>query len=1370
MPEPPKQASPAPSDPPLPAPASQAPQKVPYLQLFRFATAWDLLLVWLGCLFAAANGVIFPCFSLLFGELLNAFNSPSVELSSTVQRLSLYFLIISLGAGVASLLQTALPMLASERQMLRLRTAYLQALLRQPPSWHDVRKDQGEVSSRLSSDTLLIAGGIGEKLTGGIQHFTTFVAGLIVGFTSSWKLTLVILTCIPLLIFIVATLKNSISRFEKESADAYAKAGDAAGEGISLIKTVSACGGEEHEVRRYETHLKSAEASGISKGFVMAVAVGGIFGSMFLTYAVAMAVGAQFILESREANPLCRYNPLASGCFSGGDVVKCFMAVLIGAFALGQAGPNIAALGSAQAAAFHLWAVMDTQPLIDSQSKEGFKGAEGGAGVRGSIEFRGVSFRYPSREEQVFEDFSLLIPAGQNLALVGESGSGKSTIIALLLRFYDVDGGAVLVDGVDVRQWNVSALRAHIGYVAQDPLLFSASVAENIAMGRAEDAARPPCSQADIEAAARAASAHDFVTALPQGYATVVGTSTTTVQLSGGQRQRICIARALLRDPRVLCLDEATSALDGVSERAVQGAIDALLEGAGRTSIVVAHRLSTVVRSDRICVMAAGRVVEEGVHGELIGREAGVYRRLWELQDVGGGGVGAAAAPLSAADAGAAADATAATAASPSASATTTTTTTTSSPTTTAGTAAAVAASAKPLSWDTLKDTTSLPAVSRWRVLALQRPEWGLMAAALFGAAASGAIQPAFGLIYAQFITIFFQDDSALRAGAQLYCGAFVGFACAVFLATTLRIGMFSLVGERLTRRLRVMAYRAVLRQPMAYFDLPENSSGRLNTRLATDAAIVKSGTGETVGQIYQAGFAILAAMVIAFLASWRLALILLAVMPLQVLGAAYGNISFVGWGLGASKALEEAGHAAVEAMAGLKTIAAFGLQETTMKAFVCTLQGPLYAGEKRAWAAGFSAAFAGFMMFSVYALAFYCGGVFITAGLLDFPSLMRVFLAVTMASQAVGSATAWGPDQARADAATRSIFALLDKVSPIDPLAEEGPVAAVAAVPAAGLPAPTPATAAAAIEFRNVTFTYPSRPLQPVLRDFSLTVAPGEAVGIVGSSGSGKSTVVALLMRWYDPDAGSITMDGCPITGMPVAQLRAALGLVSQEPALFSDSIAYNIGLGVQGHVKLLEPETGVPLSAAAAAAAPGKAAETLPAAADGAASSGPQHTVVAVAAAAAASPSHSLPTIPPSIIAAAASANALGFSSAFEHGLHTHVGVRGSQLSGGQKQRTAIARAIIRQPRVMLLDEATSALDSESEKMVSLALDQLLQEGREQGQSKIVIAHRLSTVRKCDKIVVLERGVVVESGTHDQLMALGGVYRSLADAQNVE
>lgn len=273
------EAKPAsPSEGKLEAAAAAGVKKVSFFALFRFSTWFDTLLLVVALLCAAGNGVIFPCFTLIFGDLLNSFNSPGF--SSKVNYYAGLFGIIGGATLFASSLEVGLAMISAERQVTRMRKAYLAALLRQPPAWHDTRRDAGEVASRLSEDMITIQAGIGEKMSLGVHYAVTFIAGLAVGFSSSWRLTLVILGCVPMLIFIIVYLKVTITKAEKSTADAYARAGEAATEAFSLIKTVAAYSGERAALRRYETHLVTAEKAGTAKGNSMGIAVGAMFGSM----------------------------------------------------------------------------------------------------------------------------------------------------------------------------------------------------------------------------------------------------------------------------------------------------------------------------------------------------------------------------------------------------------------------------------------------------------------------------------------------------------------------------------------------------------------------------------------------------------------------------------------------------------------------------------------------------------------------------------------------------------------------------------------------------------------------------------------------------------------------------------------------------------------------------------------------------------------------------------------------------------------------------------------------------------------------------------------------------------------------------------
>jgi ABC transporter fused permease/ATP-binding protein len=493
-----------------------------------------------------------------------------------------------------------------ERVVADLRGLVFDRILTLPLAWFHERRS-GELVGRLASDVTVVEGVVGSELSMALRNGIQMIGGLVLLFVIDVKLTLLMLGIVPPIVVATIYFGRKIRKMTRAAQDELAKVSGQVQESIGAIATVQAFVRERHEAARYR--------AGVEGAFDKTLALVRWRSWFFSTAMTAGYVGivAVIWLGGRA---------LIRGELSAGDLTSFFLYTFIVAGALGDLASLWGSLQRAAGATDRLFAVIDTEPDVrDPDSPVALPPG------KGEIKLEGVSFAYPARRGQaVLSNVDLEIQPGEVIALVGPSGAGKSTILSLLLRFYDVDRGCVRLEGVDIRTLRLADLRRAFAMVAQEPVLFSGTIRDNIAYGK--DGA----TRVEIEEAARDAFAHDFICGFPDGYDTMIGER--GAKLSGGQKQRIALARALIADPRVLILDEATSNLDAESEAAVQAALARLMRG--RTTIIVAHRLSTVRDADRIIVIDNAGVVEQGHHDELMERR-GTYRRLVEHQLVGAG-------------------------------------------------------------------------------------------------------------------------------------------------------------------------------------------------------------------------------------------------------------------------------------------------------------------------------------------------------------------------------------------------------------------------------------------------------------------------------------------------------------------------------------------------------------------------------------------------------------------------------------------------------------------------------------------------------------------------------------------------------------
>lgn len=1193
----------------------EEPPSVPYYKLYSFADSYDVFLIFLGTLGACVHGVAIPVFFIFFGRLINAFGEYADDpetMSTEVSKNALYFLFLAIVVLIAAWLEVACWMHTGERQSARMRVAYLKAMLAQDVGFFDTDATTGETVSRISSDTLLVQDAISEKAGNYVHYMARFISGFAVGFTSVWQLTLVTVAVVPLIAIAGGSYAVVMIGLTSRSQKAYSKAGEIAEEAISQIRTVYSFVGEKKAVKKYSNALETTLQLGKKGGLAKGLGVGCTYGLLFGAWALLLWYAHILVLHNVT---------------NGGEAFTTILNVIISGIALGQAAPNLTTFGKGKAAGYNILSMIAKKPLVN-RNRDGSILCQ----VRGQIQLKNVAFSYPSRPDvQIFQNLCLTIPAGKSAALVGGLGSGKSTVIALIERFYDPSSGEVLLDGFNIKNLELQWLREQIGLVNQEPALFATSILENILYGK--DGATIQ----EIQDAAKAANAHAFIDSLPNGYDTQVGEK--GVQLSGGQKQRVAIARAMLKNPSILLLDEATSALDSGSESIVQEALDRLM--LGRTTVVVAHRLSTIKNADMIAVLQQGVVVETGTHGELLSQD-GAYAQLVKMQEA----TGQSKMPEASSDQDQVETARISTQRRHSRGSSLSQRLSQRwslrlSDSFRLGGSFRQVTDPETESWLGEDNEASLvlpkphPAPSMWRLLKINAPEWPYAVLGSLGAIMTGCETPLFALAISEMLVTFYNPDrDYVEHEVRKICLIFSAATVGTVVIYVLQHYYYGLMGEILTMRVRKMLFSSILTQEVGWFDEESNNSNLVSARLSSDATLVKAAVGDRMSTIVQNFSLVVTAFCISFYLQWKVAGVVLLTFPLLV-GAAVGEQLFLkGFGGDLGKAYGRASMVAGEAVGNIRTVAAFCAEDKVLDLFIRELDEPRKRTFLRGQLSGIGYGLSQFFLYSSYGLALWYSSVLVKSSKAHFSEVLKVFMVLIITAFGVAETLALAPDIVKGSAALASVFEILDRKTAIDPdspLGEE-----VTRVQGE-------------IELKHVSFAYPQRPDIHIFTNFDLKVKKGRSLALVGQSGSGKSSVIALIQRFYDPLSGAVFVDGIDIRKMRLKSLRRHIGLVSQEPSLFACSIYENILYGKEG------------------------ASES-------------------------------------EVIEAAKTANAHSFISGLPNGYQTEVGERGMQLSGGQKQRVAIARAVLKDPSILLLDEATSALDSQSEKLVQEALDRMM------------------------------------------------------------
>ena len=1225
-----------------------------FFDLFHYFTASERLLAVAAALLSGVAGFGLPAFSIFFGKMSEALGMQySKQESEAILReqfvyMSVVALVVLLLGGLGAFCWDYL----ARTQAVRLRSLYFGSLLRQDAAWLDSAQ-AAQATTGFDSQVTTLASVFSNKMSLFAMNLCSVLGGVILAFVKGWVLACFLLLLAPFVLAAAVVYVHVTLKADLADSEGTEEASGVARQCFGLIRTVKALCAEEREAERFARSVEGAKRVSARLEWCGSLSWAVAWGGVLLSYMLSFLIGSRLVINKwRNSNSGELYSP--------SDVVAILWFVIVVVMNVGQLGALLRSLSRARVAVARIRRVTDGRAELRGDFRPDR--------LKGQLVFENVSFAYPHRPDAlVLDRVNIRVEPGQKAAVLGLSGAGKSTLLALLQRHYDPTGGRILLDGVDLRQFDLTHLRARVGLLDSDPAVLADSLRFNLTVGSQVPESDDPA----IMRALELADAADLVESLPQGLDQQLGPSGSL--LSAGQRRQLNLARTLLKRPDVFLVDDTLSVFGG-SSGTVHKRLRQVVEG--RTALTAEDCVAAVAGSDVVFVLQNGRVVQAGSPRALQNAKEGLYAALLRAQSQSDEQLGRRPTEevLS----------TRALRESQS--------------------AASLQASRRPAppqdaqAAGPLVQTRTAPARVH-SVASLLGPEkWhlplALLAALLHGAALAffglvlgritkelltldcvGAIKALFSFL-ASLICAFTSTSGAIASINQLI-GGFAGVAVAALLCSFLQSALFGLVGREFSAGLRKAYFRRLLFQDAAFFDVPRNSPALLAARLSLQGQQAKDFVGVRLGSVAQAVCCMVVALVIGLVVAWRVALVALACTLLVFVCPLLESLAWH-WGRG-GRTRDDGSQLLSDAVDNMRAVRALAADRQLLQRF------QLRNGDSRTRTVAAAACWGAtrglslFLMFMAYAVLVRVSLRLVVDGTIQSTDFVYSIFTLLLGLFGLGQAAMFVVDCRQEGS---SPAAMMDDLN--SPSLIEADPADDSARP--GRTGTLKKRITGVVEFDQVVFKYPGRD-RPVLKGLSLRVDSGQRGAVVGGSGSGKSTLARLLLRFYDPTEGCIRLDGVVIRDYDLRHLRRSIGAVLGEEGLFGGSVSSNVWLGWgEGDKDSARSSPDVP----AIEALLGSVADDF----------------------------------------------------------DRDVGFKGRRLSADERRRVALARAVVRSPKVYVTDDSASPAETLLNAQAT----------------RVSLASRLSSIGWADVVFVLEDGRIVESGTHDEFTNRGGAEGQFA------